>query len=691
MKVGEILFKQGFIEEGSIVNALTIQHANNKNIGEILIDIGAIQKNTLHEALSFQKTLEMDRYANKVNFLENNMPFNLLTRADLEEIAESMEWESFLPKNIIFSQDKGSDKFIVVKNGLVKACMGENGTEVIVGFLGEGECFGEMPMLSDSPRTPKYEAIEDVLCLSQRREAFLRMVQKHSIFYNFFHQLLNYRMSTVYKEFLVTNTSTVNVEPALYKKQVKDLLPSAQIFCSHKATTKEAARELMDNGLETIIVTDESAATKGILGYRDIVKAVLLEGKDPLQPIETIMEKQYKTIDAESFLYDAIHEMVKHKTNQLIVLDKGKTVGLLTTFDILKHKGIEVLSLLKNIDEAPSISELNAVRSGVENVLSVLMADGALASHVCKIISEFNDKIVKRAIALVEKDLGYPPSSYAWLGLGSEGRKEQTLLTDQDNAIIYLNSPSGDTEEYFKTFSHQVTDALNRCGFPLCKGNVMATNPKYSGSITQWKKRTAEWILSRSLSENEIIDIFVFFDFRTIYGNKFLEFELKSHMMKLIKENRLFLKLLAQVITSIPMPLGFFKNFIVEKNGKYKNTLNIKNYGLLLLTTCVKMLAFQQGIFETNTLERIKKLNKDKIIKTDLAEFLEQSFETFLTLKIRNDLNDRDRGRDFSNRIDPATLTARQKQLLKEAFLAVSQLQKITQEVLKIENQNFYN
>lgn len=417
---------------------------------------------------------------------------------------------------------------------------------------------------------------------------------------------------------------------------------------------------------------------------------MLLEGKDPQQPIETIMEKQYKTIDAESFLYDAIHEMVKHKTNQLIVLEKGKTVGILTTFDILKHKGIEVLSLLKNIDEATSISELNAVRSGVEKVLTILMADGALASQVCNIISEFNDKIVKKAVALVENKLGHPPSSYAWLGLGSEGRKEQTLLTDQDNAIIFHDSTSRGVDEYFKKFAHQVTDALNSCGFPLCKGNVMATNPKYFGSVSDWKKRTTEWLFSTSLAENDIIDIFVFFDFRTIYGNKLLEFELKSYMFKLLKENQLFLKLLAQVITSIPMPLGFFKNFIVEKNGKYKNTLNIKNYGLLPLTTCIKILAFQQGIFETSTLERIKRLTKGGVIKTDLAEFLEQSFETFLTLKIRNDINDRDRGRDFSNRIDPVTLTARQKQLLKEAFLSVSQLQKTTQELLKLENQNYY-
>lgn len=159
-------------------------------------------------------------------------------------------------------------------------------------------------------------------------------------------------------------------------------------------------------------------------------------------------------------------------------------------------------------------------------------------------------------------------------------------------------------------------------------------------------------------------------------------------MIQLTREHPFFLKSLAQTIVSIPIPIGFFKNFIVEKSGKYKNRLNIKLYGLVPLITCIKILALHQGILETNTLERIKALNQGKTISADQAETLEQAFETFLTLKIKNNLNDLDQGRELSNHIDPADLSTRQKQLLKEAFWAVSQLQKTTRNLLKVKGED---
>jgi len=137
------------------------------------------------------------------------------------------------------------------------------------------------------------------------------------------------------------------------------------------------------------------------------------------------------------------------------------------------------------------------------------------------------------------------------------------------------------------------------------------------------------------------------------------------------------------------VPLGFFKNFTVERSGQYKNTINLKMSGIVPLITCIKLLALSQGIEESNTLERIKGLLRNKIISSDQGEFLEQAFETFLTLKIRNNLQEMEKGKEFGSHINPAELSTRQKQLLKEAFLAVSQLQKTTRSILRVESQEF--
>ncbi len=682
MKVGEILIKQGVLEEQSIKDALSIQGLTKKNIGEILVDAGTLEKDVLHEALAFQKVLETDRYENKATFLETIPPFNGLQRAEIEMIAETMSWTTFPPKSPILLPSEDVGGFYVIRNGLVKAYMEKDGEEVLIGFLGEGECFGEIPLLSHSPGHTKYETLEHTFCLIQNKDDFLSMVHRRPVFSGYFHQIISHKVNKIYYEMLAGNKPLTPRQSSLYRKQVRDVVSSFPVFCNPKSTARDAAKQLVEKNLDALIVADDAGAVKGILAHRDIVKAILLDEQDFSQPVAQIMEKKFNTVEAESFIFDALHRMIKHKTNRLIVTDKGKPMGLLTTLDLLKSKGIEVLSLIKNIEAAPSIAALNEARADVDTVLMTLMNEGALASHVCKILSEFNDKMVKKVLLIAEKELGRPPVRYAWLALGSEGRKEQTLLTDQDNAIIYAGARDQGTETYFRNLSEKVVKGLDDIGFPLCKGNIMATNPTYFGCLDEWKERTEKWVRNTPVPEKDIMDIYVFLDLRAVSGDRCLETKLKSHIIELIRQNKVFTRSLSNAITSLAMPLGFFKNFIVEKDGMYKNTLNIKNYGLQPLTTCIKILAYHCGIFETNTLERIGLLKKNKTLDRDLAEFLEQSFETFLTLKIRNDITDNDRGRDFSNRIDPATLTTRQKQLLKEAFLTVSKLQQKTQHVM---------
>ena len=345
--------------------------------------------------------------------------------------------------------------------------------------------------------------------------------------------------------------------------------------------------------------------------------------------------------------------------------------------------------MICNIEDAADLSQLNLMRQEMEKLLRAVVSVGVMASQVCKIVTEFNDKVVKRVIQFAENACGTSPHTFAWLGLGSEGRREQTLFTDQDNAIIFEDHPSDSAYEYFKHFSERIVQGLNECGIPLCKGNVMATNPKFFGSLSQWKQRTESWVKSADASEAELMDTYVFLDFRSIHGDQALEKELRQHINKLIAKNLFFLKSLAECIVSIPMPIGFFKNFIVEKTGKYKDLLNIKLYGLVPLITCIKILSLQHGLLETNTLERIEGLTKKWVISPDHKEALDQAFETLLTLKIQNNLIDINQVKEFDNYVNPANLSLRQKQLLKEAFHSVAELQKKTKEALSIEEPGF--
>ncbi|HSB06692.1 MAG TPA: DUF294 nucleotidyltransferase-like domain-containing protein [Thermodesulfobacteriota bacterium] len=625
----------------------------------------------------------------KKQFLKDTLPFNLLAEAEITEIAVSMVWKRFSLGESIIKQGSPGESFYLIKSGLVRVyLLDDEGKETVLGFLGEGDCFGEIALLTQGLTTANIQAIEQTLALAQGREAFLLMTQRHPVFYKFFNQLLTQRMRAIYKELLSENPGVAQVEPFLYRKQIKEMISPLKAPLSFRSTIEEAAREIIDKGLGTTIIVDEEGKAQGVLRPRGILKSVLLEGISPQAPVETIMEKDFYSIDTQGFFFDALHQMIKHRTNELIASTEGRVDGVLTGFDLLRFRGREALSLVRNIEEAATFSQLNVMRREVEKVLRALIADGALASHACKIVSELNDKMVRRVIQLSEMELGPAPCPYAWLGLGSEGRREQTLLTDQDNALIFSGPASEETLGYFRRFSNQVVEGLHQCGIPKCKGGVMANQPKYFGDIDQWRVKTTEWIQTPTLQEKDLMDTYVFLDFRSVTGDPSLDKDLKAHVLQLVREHPSFLKSLAQAIVSIPVPIGFFKNFIVEKSGKYKNRLNLKLYGLVPLITCVKILALHQGIAESNTLERIRLLNQDKTISDDQAEIFEQAFETLLTLRIRNNLNDLDQGRELSNHIDPAELSTRQKQLLKEAFWAVAQLQKTTKNLLKVKEED---
>lgn len=627
----------------------------------------------------------------KIIFLKNIVPFSSLDDTDLQEISKTMVLKKFPPKETIISQGVQGTNFYIIHSGLVKVSLvDKDDKEKVIGFLGEGDCFGEISLLTQGPTTTDIQAVEDTVCMVQDGEHFLQMTHKHTIFIQFFNQLLTQRMRVVYKGLLAENTGISSIEPYLYTKQVKDMVPPLDAFTDETISIRDASAKIVQGGLEAMVVLDKDQQATGVLGLDTIVNAVVLKNTDPSQPVTAIMEEDFCEIDGKNYFFDALHWMIKYKTNILVVKDHDKVHGILTVHDLLRFRGREVLSLIRNIEGAANLAELNMMRQEVEKVLRVLIADGAMASQACKIVSEFNDKVVKRVIQFAVDACGKPPCNFSWLGLGSEGRREQTLFTDQDNAIIFEDYPTDNNHEYFRRLSERIVQGLNECGIPLCKGDVMATNPKFFGSLSEWKERTASWIKKNTdLSESELMDTYVFLDFRSIHGDQGLETELKKHTNVLVSEYPFFLKTLAESIVSIPVPIGFFKNFIVEKTGKYKDRLNIKLYGLVPLITCAKILAFKQGFMETNTLERIEGLEKSRIISSDHKEALEQAFETFLTLKIKNNLADIDQGKDFGSYVDPKDFSTRQKQLLKEAFWAVSELQKKTKEALKVEEQRF--
>ena len=338
-----------------------------------------------------------------VNFLKVVAPFYKIAEEDLEQIAKTMVAEEFSPNEFVIKQGVHGLNFYIITSGIAKVySLDDEEKEDIVAFLGEGDCFGEIPLLTNKPSIANVQAMENMVCLIQSKEHFFLMTKQYPTLMDFFYQLMTHRLKITHTGPLPGEWGTTPVESYIYTKQVNDMVSPVNKFVNEKETINNVAKTLIEKKAGSQVVTDDRGNPRGIISVSTILKSILFEHVDPGEPVEKIVQREFSSIRSDSHFFDALHCMIKNKTNTLVVTDGNKTVGVLTGFDLLRFRGREVLSLLRNIDNAHDFSQLNAMRHEIEKVLRELMADGAPASQTCKIISEFNDRIVTKVIEFAE-------------------------------------------------------------------------------------------------------------------------------------------------------------------------------------------------------------------------------------------------------------------------------------------------
>lgn len=350
--------------------------------------------------------------------------------------------------------------------------------------------------------------------------------------------------------------------------------------------------------------------------------------------------------------------------------------------------------------------------SGVENFF--LEEDTIVDVH--NLFRIIRDRIANRVLELVEEEmvkegLGKPPVEYVWAGLGSEGRDEQTMVTDQDNMLIYserdddfatpglrqryaemTGAAGGPTppetlepkkllDGYFEIFARKASDRLNEVGFEKCKGGVMPVNARWRGSVEDWKKRIQERITyNRGIFEP--LDIIILTDARAVKGNGALLAGFLEYFFAMLTNNKHVMKEFVQSAVLMPSALTFFGGFKVEKEGEHKDRFNIKVMGWSPLILSVRMLSLSNGIFETNTLKRIGILRERNIIRKDMENFLIDAYFTFVRYRIINQINSRDEGGKSSNFLRPDMLGPDEQERLRRAMKSVEAFQKLIQETL---------
>lgn len=621
------------------------------------------------------------------SILKKVTPFHLLDYKVQQTVIDKAEVREFPKGNYVFRQgDPSLQTLFVVASGIAEVTvLNEHDVEVVVGKRQQYDFFGETVFLSEEPYPASVRAAEELVCIVIPNDVFETLLSPNPEFTSTFSRILADRMRTVYHALISDNEPGELSFDQPMRKRVADLMSSPSMTCRIQDDIPTLAKMMTANGVSSLVVVDEAKRPLGIVTEKDLVGKVLARGEFMKRlTAADIMTSNLLTVAPEAFYYEALLIMVKNKVKHLIVIDQQELVGIVTIRDLIISRSTGALSIVNSIEKQSTINGLAKASKEIDKVLQALVAEKASSQEILQIITEFFDRLTRKVIQVCEREMiaegyGAPPVAYSWITMGSSGRQEQFVKTDQDNGIIYENVPEDKEEEvarYFHLLAEKVVEGLFRCGFAKCKGNVMASNPFWCRSFNSWRDAISQW-LNKLDSENVRV-MTIFLDFRHVYGKKALCDLLRNFVTRSFQKSATVLLFLAKDDLNHRVPLNFFKQIITEKSKEHRNLVNLKGAACVHMVDCLRVFSLRESIVETNTFNRLDELAKRRVFSDADTELLGTAYETLMMMRIRQSLSQISRGQHADNYINPNELNKREKAALREAFLAVDRLQNLT-------------
>jgi CBS domain-containing protein len=615
-----------------------------------------------------------------ITFLKKVPPFQFLDENGLLEVARNLSLE-FYPKDTLVLKQDGppSDSLRIIKKGGVKVSMvSEDGGEVVIDYRGEGDTFGFLSLVGKDRVRSNITTIEDTICYLLGKELLLKLLDSQLSFTEYFlkSHITRY-IDRTYREMQDKSMFYGGSDRLLFTTQVGDMAIRNVISTPETTPIREAAQLMTANRISSLVIMDRNNLPAGIVTDRDLREKVVARGRSVLDQVKDIMSTTLIRVDSRDYCFEAVLRMIKYNIHHILVIKDGGLMGVITNHDLMMLQGTSPLSLTKDIESQQTIDGLVPVSGKINGIVGLLLKEGAKAGSITKIITEINDRLVRKVLEIAERKFGKPPVPYCWIGFGSEGRKEQTFKTDQDNALIWQDSADSATEAaaqaYFLEFTAFVRDALLRCGFPPCPADYMASNPRWRQPLKVWKNYFSSWIATPT--PEAVLHSVAFLDFRPLYGEVSLAESLRDFVIALLKDEKVYLGHLANMAIKNTPPIGFFRSFVVDKSGEHKDKLNLKIKGLAMLVDIVRLFSLERGIRETSTLERIAALKSVHTSMGELADDFEHAFEFILLLRIHHQYQQLRAGQEPDNFINPNLLSNLERRSIKDAFELVSKAQ----------------
>lgn len=460
--------------------------------------------------------------------------------------------------------------------------------------------------------------------------------------------------------------------------------PVSAIFRANIATcpldtpANQAARKMSGSNASAILVKNESRRIDGIVTDADLRTKILAKDLPPDTPVSEIMSSPVITISSDCQVFDAFLTMIgKDKRHLAVTGESGDISGILSEKDLITAQTRSSYLLLKSITSAESMTDLKDFHSRLCRMLLDPIRNGLNPEKITRLITTFSDAILKKIMAFSLEEVGPPPCEFVFLTMGSEGREEQTLVSDQDNAIVYADPGSdvqaGEAADYFSRLADLVCTRLDMAGYRFCDGNNMAKNPKWCQPLSVWKQYFHTWI--RKAKPEDLLYSSIFFDFKGTYGDLSLSDQLKDHLFETIQGWSGFLRNMTENALYFKPPIGLFGKLRVESEGRHKNAFDIK-YAMLPITDVTRVYALKDNIRQTNTLSRLFRLYTKHAVTAREYHNIVQSYNFLMTLRFRRQItNIMDEGTPPDNYINPSNLSHLDRHMLKEIFKTIESFQ----------------
>jgi CBS domain-containing protein len=588
-----------------------------------------------------------------IDFLETVHPYDSLPRDELVRVAGSFSRREFPARTEVYHAGEPLKGLYLVKRGSVEILEPSGG---LISLLGPRNSFGERGLMRDGLAVTTARATDDSVLLMLPTAEFRHLIASVPAFERFFSR--------------TRSPETRNSD--LTTRKVADLMARNPVVIAPDQPIAAAARMMRDAHVSSLGVV-QGERFLGILTTRDLTNKVLADGMDPSLPVSGVMTPDPVSLTPSALGSDILHIMLERRIGHLPVVEDGRLVGMVTQTDLTRFQAVSSAGLVRDAAMAETVAEMAAVTARIPQLLVQLVGGNNAHEVITRLITDIADTVTRRLLALAEASLGPAPVPYLWLACGSQGRQEQTGVSDQDNCLFLDDAATEQDREYFLALARFVCDGLNACGYVYCPGEMMAMTPKWCQPMRVWRDYFTGWInrpdpMAQMLSS-------VMFDLRPIGGATALFSDFQTETLEMAARNSIFVAHMISNSLKHQPPLGLLRGFATIRSGEFKNHIDMKHNGVVPVVDLGRIYALNGRLTAANTRARLEGAEERGVISASGARDLIDAYDMIARIRLEHQADEVRSGRKPDNFLAPSELSDFERSHLRDAFVVVRTMQ----------------